>query len=366
MDTFAKLSGTTSRGRRRFLQVAAASGLTVPFGAMASWRTGPRPQFDALLSHPPICHVADHPDAIAPGGSPRNVKIVWNPNGLCQLGVPVAEHLGFFTKRNLKVEYTVFSGAANELLEALATGKADAGAGMAWQWLKPLEQGFDVKLAAALHGGCIRLLTTPASGITTIADLKGKSVGTFNMASPDKIFMSVLAAKHGVDLNEIDWRVYPPDLLGVALRKGEVQAFSSLDPMASILRDRDHLVEVSNNLADEFAHRACCILGITGRLVRDERPVAAAITAAIMEAQEFVATNPDGAAEILAKINRVASAQQFAAMLRTETHHHHPVDGVLKQEVIAFAHDLKQAKVLQSSTDPTALANRVCVDIFAT
>ncbi|HUB47173.1 MAG TPA: ABC transporter substrate-binding protein, partial [Acetobacteraceae bacterium] len=132
--------------------------------------------------------------------------------------MPIAEHLGLFAKRNLKVEYTVFSGAANELLEAMATGKSDAGAGMAWQWLKPLEQGFDVKLAAALHGGCIRLLSTPASGITTIAGLQGKTVGTFNMASPDKIFISVLAAKHGVDLNEIDWRVYPPDLLGVALQ----------------------------------------------------------------------------------------------------------------------------------------------------
>lgn len=81
------------------------------------------------------------------------------------LVVPVAEHLGFFAKRNLKVAYSFFSAAANELLEALATGKADAGARMAWQWLKLLEQGFDVKLTAALHGGCIRLLTTPTSGI---------------------------------------------------------------------------------------------------------------------------------------------------------------------------------------------------------
>ena len=364
MDGFAKIPGTTGRGRRRFLKLAAAFSLAVPFDAMASWRTGPWSQVDALLDHPPICHVAEHPEAVAPGSSPREVKIVWNPNSLCQLGLPVAEHLGFFAKRNLKVEYTVFSGAGNELLEALATGKADAGAGMAWQWLKPLEQGFDVKLTAALHGGCIRLLTTPASDIKTVADLKGKTVGTFNMASPDKVFMSVLAAKHGVDLNEIDWRVYPPDLLGVALQKGEIQAFSSLDPMASILRDRNHLVEVSNNLADEFAHRACCILGIRGRMVRDERPVAAAITAAIMEAQDFVAAHPDAAAEIIAKINRVASAQQFAAMLRTETHRHHPYDGALRQEVIAFAADLKQAKVLQSGTDPTSLANQVCVDIF--
>jgi len=333
---------------------------------MAAWRTGPRSRLDALLNYPPICHVADHPDAVAPGSSPREVKIIWNANALCTLGVPVAEHLGFFAKRNLKVEKISVSGATDQLLEAMATGKADAGQGMAWGWLKPLEQGFDVNLAAAIHGGCIRLLTTPTSGITTVADLKGKTVGTFSMASPDKVFISVLATKHGVDLDEIDWRAYPADLLGMALQKGEIHAFSALDPIGSMLRDRSHLVEVTNNLADEFAHRACCMLAIRGSLVRNERPVAAAITAAIMEAQEFVATNPDGAAEIFASFNTLASPQQFAAMLRSETHHHHPVDGALKQEVIAFAQDLKQAKVLQSSTDPTTLANRVCIDIFAT
>src|SRR5580704_14107809 len=87
------------------------------------------------------------------------------------------------TISSLKVERVNFSGASDQLLELLASGKADAGVGMALGWLKPLEQGFDVKLTAALHGGCIRLLTNQQSGITDIAGLKGKTVGTFNMAS---------------------------------------------------------------------------------------------------------------------------------------------------------------------------------------
>lgn len=179
--------------------------------------------------------------------------------------------------------------------------------------------------------------------------------------------MSVLAAKRGIDpLKDIEWRVYPPDLLGVALQKGEVQAFSSLDPLASILRDRDHLVEVTNNLADEFANRTCCVLGIRGSLVRDERPVAAAITAALMEAQAWVAENPDGAAEIFAGVSKVATAEQLASILRSHTHHHHPVDGALKQEITLFAQDLKQASVLRQSTDPAQIADRVCVDVLAT
>jgi NitT/TauT family transport system substrate-binding protein len=179
--------------------------------------------------------------------------------------------------------------------------------------------------------------------------------------------MSVLAAKRGIDLvKDIEWRVYPSDLLGVALQKGEVQAISCNDPIASIIRDRDHLAEVTNNLSDEFAERTCCVLGIRGSLVRDERPVAAAITAALMEAQAWVADNPDGAAAIFAGFNKMASVEQLAAMLRSHTHHHHPVDRALKQEIALFAQDLKQAAVLRQSTDPAQIADRVCVDILAT
>jgi NitT/TauT family transport system substrate-binding protein len=368
MENVDHLVAHSIAGRRKFLRIAASGVAAVPLGAMApaSWRTDRSSLLDTL-GRAPICRVAAGIDAVAPGATPREIKIVWNANALCTVGVPVAEQRGFFAERNLKVEKVNIAGSVDQLLESLASGKADAGAGMAWGWLKPLEQGFDVKLTAAVHGGCIRLLTNRESGITSVAGLKGKTVGTANMASPDKVFMTVLAAKRGVDpARDIEWRAYPPDLLGVALQKGEIQAISSADPIASIIRDRDHLVEATNNLSDEFAARTCCVLAIRGSLIRDERPVAAAITAALMEAQEWVAENPDGAAEIFAGLTKAAPPDQLSAMLRSHTHHHHPLGGALKQEITLYAQDLRQASVLKQSTDPAKFADRVCVDILAT
>jgi NitT/TauT family transport system substrate-binding protein len=353
-------------GRRALLRFG-ASGLVIPLGGMApvSWRAGQAPPSEALMN-PPICRIADV-TAVAPGSSPRELRICWNTNSVCNVGVAVADTQGFFAKRNLKVEKINFAGATDQLLELLASGQSDAGVGMALGWLKPLEQGFDVKLTAAIHGGCIRLVTSHDSGIASVAGLKGKTVGTVSMASPDKNFISILATKQGIDpARDIDWRAYPADLLGVALQKGEIQAFSGPDPIASIIRDRDHLVEVTNNLTGEFANRACCVLGIRGSLIRDERPVAAALTAALMEAQEWVAENPDGAAAIFAGFTRLASAEQLAPMLRSHTHHHHPVDGDLKREVALYAQELKQASVFKTSTDPVQFADRVCVDVLAT
>ena len=354
-------------GRRSLLRFAVA-GLTVPLGGMAPapWKLRPSSQLNAI-DHPPICHVAADASAVAPGAQPREIKLCWSANAICHTGIAAADQLGYFARHNIKVERINFSGASDQLLELLASGKADAGVGMALGWLKPLEQGFDVKLTAALHGGCIRLLTSQQSGITSVADLKGKAVGTFNMASPDRTFISIVAAKNGIDpLRDIDWRIYPADLLGVALQKGEIQAFSSSDPIGSIVRDRDHLIEVTNNLSGEFANRACCVLGMRASLVRDDRPLAAAVTAALMEAQEWVAENPDDAATIFASYNKIAPAAQMAAMLRSHTHHHHPVDGALKQEIALYAQDMKQAGVFKQSTDPAQFSERVCVDVLAT
>ncbi len=354
-------------GRRSFLRFAVA-GTAVPLGgmALAPWRLHPSVRYDTL-DHPPICHVAADGSAVAPGTQPREIKLCWSSNAICHTGIAAADQLGYFARHNLKVERVNFSGASDQLLELWASGKADAGVGMVLGWLKPLEQGFDVKLTAALHGGCIRLLTNPRSGITSVADLKGKTVGTFSMASPDRTFIAIVAAKNGIDpLKDIDWRIYPPDLLGIALQKGEIQAFSSPDPLGSIIRDRDQLVEVINNLSGEFANRACCVLGIRASLIRDDRVVAAAITGALMEAQESVAQNPDKAAEIFASYNKIAPVPQMAAMLRSHTHNHHPMDGALKQEITLYAQDMKQAGVFKQSTDPAQFSERVCVDILNT
>jgi len=70
---------------------------------------------------------------------------------------------------------------------------------MALRWLKPLEQGFDVKIAAGTHGGCMRVLSRTNSGVDKLADLKGKIVAVGDLGGPDKNFFSIQLAKQGID-----------------------------------------------------------------------------------------------------------------------------------------------------------------------
>ena len=345
--------------RRHALRAAGAAAALVPLGAMAPLRPAPA---EALLKDLPICRVADTSAAAA--GPAKKLKLTWNANAICTVGVPVADQHGIFARHGLDVELVNFGGSTDQLLEAISAGKADAGVGMALRWLKPLEQGFDVKITTAIHGGCMRLFAKKGSGITSIADLRGKQVGCSDMAAPDKNFFSIVAAKQGLDPNDdITWRQFPADLLGVALQKGEIQAFTLGDPLAWVIRERDGLHEVANNLSGEYEHRACCVLGVRGSLVRGDRATAGALTRALLEAQDWVVANPEEAAALFAQYSPAPRAQ-LAAMLRSHTHHHHPVGAALKGEIALYADELKLVRVMRPATDTGRFAEKVFADVL--
>lgn len=354
------MTSLSRRGLIRAVPVAASLGLIGP-RVFASSRI-PMPD---TMAAPPICRTAFQvPLTVVPNR--RAAKLTWNANAICTSGVPVALQKGFFAKRNLDVELINFGGSTDQLLEAIATGKADAGVGMALRWLKPLEQGFDVKITTATHGGCMRLLAARDGGLTKLEDLKGKTVGVADLGAPDKNSFSIRLARLGLDpLIDVDWKVFPADLMPVALKKGEIHAFTLGDPLAWVIRDRDDLIEVATNLDGEYAHRACCVLGVRGSLIRDERPVAAAITEAILEAQDFVHANPEETAAIFSPYAPSAKVDQLAAMLRSHTHGHHPVGADLRQELALYTDELKAISVIKPSTNADRFAGKVFADVLS-
>ena len=349
--------------RRTLLRASGLAAASVPFAAFAGIR--PRLSVPAEPISAPICRTAGTVPVTVVSGAPRKLRLTWNANAICTAGVPVAAEKGLFKKRNLDVELINFGGSTDQLLEAIASGKADAGIGMALRWLKPLEQGFDVRITTATHGGCMRMLTSKTSGIRTLADLKGKSVGITDMAAPDKNFFSIRLAKLGIDpMTDVQFRVFPGDLLPVALQKGEVQAFCQGDPLGWVVRERDNLHEVATNLDDEYARRACCVLGVRGSLIRDDRPAAAAITEAVLEAQDFVHQNPEETARIFSPYSPVAKVDQLTAMLQSHTHGHHPTGPDLQREIALYVEELKGISVIKPSTNPARFSEKVYANVL--
>jgi NitT/TauT family transport system substrate-binding protein len=354
--------------RRALLGIGAAAplGLVAARTFGASRIAGPA----ALIDSAPICRVAD--TVAAPLGAPvilsprRPVRFAWSGTGVCTSSVPVAVHRGYFDKHGLDVEIVNFSGAQDQILESIATGKTDAGVSFALQWLKPLEQGLQVSFTTGVHGGCIHMLAPVKSGITELSQLRGKTIGTTSMVSASKNFYAIQLTKLGIDPNsDVQWRAYPGEVLGLAIQKGEIDAIVDADPNVNLVEKRSNgeLITINTNLDGPYRDLSCCVLGIRNSLIEGQRETAAAITQAILDAAEHVANDPQDAGTVFAKYSTVPAAD-LADMLRQHTHHHHPSTPVLKDELAVYISDMKLIGVLKPSTDPARFAGRIYKDVL--
>ena len=352
-----------SGSRRALLAGAASVAAAVPLGLIGKVFATPK-ILPAPLTDAPICSAAA--DAAATGPL-KKISFAWNAGAPCLLGVTVAKEKGFFARHGLDVDLVNYSGSTDQLLETLATGKADAAAGMALRWLKPLEQGFDVKIVASTHGGCLRLLAPTASDIKTLKDLKGKMIAVSDMNSPGKNFFAIRLNKAGLDPEkDVEFRPFPGPLLRVSVEKGEAHALADNDPLTFLFQKDGAFREVSSNLDAEYASRVCCIVGVRGSLIREDKATAAAIARALIEAAEFAAHHPEEAAATYAPYGpgKVELAD-LVTLAKYHAHHHHPVGADLKKELALYAQELKLVSIFKPSTDPAKFAERIYAEVLS-
>lgn len=292
------------------------------------------------------------------------LRLSWNASAICNVAIPVAIRDGIFEKHGITIDLNNYSGSTDQLLEALATGKSDAAVGMALRWLKPLEQGFDVKITSGIHGGCMRLLAGPASGIRTFEDLRGKTIGVSDMASPSKNFFSIVLHKRGIDpLRDVEWRQFPADLLVTAIDKKEAHALAEGDPLSYGFIKNHGLVEVGNNLSAEYHDRTCCVIGVRGSLLRERPAAAAAVNRALIEAQHIAAHNPRSAAEAFAPYVPKYPVEDLAAMLSSHAHHLTPTGNELRHQLALYGEELKLISVFKPKTDIQAYVKSITADV---
>ena len=300
---------------------------------------------------------------------PRKITLAWSQASFCQVPIPIAIEKGFFKQNGVEVDLLNWGGAADQLLEALATGKAEVGVGLIHRWVKPLEAGLDVKIVGSVHGGCLRFVGVNAAGVTTdVNTLRGKVIGVADLNSPAKQFFSIHLAKKGLDIEkDVQWRVYPPDLLDVAVRKGEVHAIADGDPNLFLIEKRNPGVftEIGNSAKGDYAESICCVLGAGGRFAREDPQVVASVVRALAQASDYTAENPNESARIFTRYTPKFDVDDLRVLLADLTYRHHPSGTRLRQEVEAFATDFHSAGILKKSTDPARFAKHVTLDLLS-
>ncbi|HKQ37883.1 MAG TPA: ABC transporter substrate-binding protein [Verrucomicrobiae bacterium] len=280
----------------------------------------------------------------------------------CEAPIFTAVEKGFFKEEGLDV--SLVKCEWKNYKDVLALGGYDVTHHLIMYFLKPIEQGLDVKMTGGIHRGCLRVQAGINSDIRTIKDLRGKRIGVPGMGTPPFIFATRVLGANGIDAQkEITWLVFPAGELGLALDKGEVDAVADSEPIGSMLIAAGKVRNIADQAADEpYKSEYCCAVIVNGKFLAKNPKASAAATRALLKAAKWVETNPAAAARLSVEGGYLASTVEHNAVAISHLRYVPSVSGAEKAVRLASA-EMKISSMLSPSTDVEALAKKAFVHL---
>jgi len=278
----------------------------------------------------------------------------------CEAPIFTAVEKGFFEEEGLDVSLVKCEWANYK--DVLALGGFDITHHLVMYFLKPIEQGLDVKFTGGIHRGCLRVQASANSSIQKIQDLRGKRIGVPGMGTPPFIFANRVLGANGIDAGkEITWRVFPAGELGLALDKGEVDAVADSEPIGSLLLAQGKVKNVADQSKDApYKDEYCCAVIVSGKFLANNPKAASGATRALLKAAKWVEANPAAAARLSVEKKYLASSPELNTVAISHLRYIPSVSGA-DAAVRSAAAEMKIAGMLSPSTDVAELAKRAFV-----
>ena len=185
----------------------------------------------------------------------KDVKLgVGGANSLYYLPLALTEKLGFFKEQGLNVEINDFKGGSQSL-NALVAGSADVVTGAYEHTLRMQVKGQPIVAVIELGrypGISLAVKKDRADKIRTPADLKGAKVGVTAPGSSTNMIVQYLMVKAGLkpdDASYIGVGAGPGAV--AAMRRGEIDAISNIDPMIAMLEAAGDVVIMAETRTTE-------------------------------------------------------------------------------------------------------------------
>jgi NitT/TauT family transport system substrate-binding protein len=180
---------------------------------------------------------------------PRIAIAVGGKAAFYYLPLTIAEQLGFFKAEGLEVEISDFSGGARAL-QAVVGGSADVVSG-AYEHTINLQSKSQFFQSFVLQGRAPQIAmgisTKAMPGYQSLADLKGKKIGVTAPGSSTNMMANLLLSRVGLKASDVSY-------IGVgtsagalaALRSGQIDAMSNIDPVMTMLEQKGEVKIVSD------------------------------------------------------------------------------------------------------------------------
>ncbi|KZE28539.1 ABC transporter substrate-binding protein [Chelatococcus daeguensis] len=173
---------------------------------------------------------------------------------LYYLPLTIAERKGFFKEEGLEVEINDFGGGAKSL-QALVGGSVDVVTGAYEHTIRMQAKGQDIRAVIELGrfpGIVLAVKKEKADAIKSPADLKGAKVGVTAPGSSTNFFVNYLIAKAGGNPKDAAYIGVGGGAGAVAaMKKGEIEAISNLDPVISKLEADGDIVVIADSRTEK-------------------------------------------------------------------------------------------------------------------
>lgn len=280
----------------------------------------------------------------------------------CEAPIFTAVEKGFFKEEGLEVEMVRCQWA--QYKDVLALGGFDITHHLVMYFLKPIEQGMDVKFTGGIHRGCLRVQAPANSPIKTVKDLRGKRIGVPGLGTPPFIFANRVLGANGIDPGkEIQWRVFPAGELGLAMDKGFVDAVADSEPIGTLLLADGKVKNIADQVNDPpYDQEYCCAVLVNGPFLKKYPKASAAATRALLKGAKWVDTNPVAAAKLSVEKKYILSSPELNALALSKLHYIPSVSGAEKA-VQSAAAEMRVAGMLLKGTDTDELAKNAFVHL---
>jgi NitT/TauT family transport system substrate-binding protein len=280
----------------------------------------------------------------------------------CEAPIFTAVEKGFFKEEGLEVELVKCDW--KNYKDVLALGGYDITHHLVMYFLKPIEQGLDVKFTGGIHRGCLRLQVPVNSPIRKVEDFRGKRIAVPGMGTPPFIFAYRFLGTQGLDAaRDVSWIVYPAGELGLALEKGEVDAIADSEPIGSMLVAQGKVRNFADQAVDfPYSQEYCCAVLANGKFIAKNPKATAAATRALLKAAKWVETNPAAAARLSVEKKYLASTVDQNTFAISHLRYIPSVEGA-REAVKLAAGEMKTAGMLRGDTDIAELVQRSFISL---
>ncbi|WP_010272848.1 ABC transporter substrate-binding protein [Paenibacillus senegalensis] len=197
----------------------------------------------------------------------------------------VAHEQGFFAEEGLEVEFLY--AAAADIVKNVAAGNVQFGFPNGDSVITARAQDIPVKVVHTTYqNGLGATIFKKDKGISTPADLKGKTIGVTSFGSPNYIQLQVLLEQNGMSIDDVNTKIVGTGSIVNALVADEVDAITF--SMLRTVELRNSGVEVEEFRSDEFLPSFGNVVVTSDRYLESNKETVICFNNALNKALDYI------------------------------------------------------------------------------